>query len=67
MNPIFETSTNGGMADFYGEVTKAFHEHKGSDEIITFHGYDKTGTEVHHFQTNLINRTDGNCAKFKFY
>jgi len=54
------------MVPFYSEITKAFAEHSGKDEIITMNGPENHGGHGLHSQTNLINRSNGNCFKIRF-
>jgi hypothetical protein len=53
------------MKSYFAEVTKAFAEHAGPDEIVTAHGPQTHGREPLHGQINLINRSNGNCFKIK--
>jgi hypothetical protein len=54
------------MKPFFMEVTKAFAEYSGNNEIITAHGPKTHGHETLHSQINLINRSNGNALKIRF-
>lgn len=60
-----EVWPEGNMKAFFVDVTKAYAEHCGSDECVTFNPPETHGREPMHSQINLINRTSGNCFKIK--
>ena len=51
---------------YFTEVTKAFAEFSGSDEIVTFNPPETHGSEPLHSQINLINKKDKHAFKIKF-
>jgi hypothetical protein len=54
------------MAPFFLEVTKAFAEHSGTDEMIRAHSPETHGHESLHSQIMLINKSNGNAFKMRF-
>lgn len=66
MSKFNEINAGNSMKNYFVEITKAFAEHSGDNEIIRAHGPQNHGGHGRHSQINLINRDSGNCLKIRF-